>query len=126
MKALGLHLLIELHNCDSKLLNNEAMLRKILYTIARRSGMTPLKDSFHAFTPHGVSGVVLLAESHVSVHTWPELGYAAVDFFTCNLETDLSLVERMMLESFKPSHHEVIVQDRGEHVHVPQRVICAD
>ena len=55
---------------------------------AREANAEVLKVAFHRFQPHGVSGVVVIAESHLSIHTWPESGYAAVDFYTCGDHTD--------------------------------------
>jgi S-adenosylmethionine decarboxylase len=81
--ALGRHLLIELKQCNTSLLDDLDFLRKTLHTAAERCGATVVGDSFYHFSPHGVSGVVNIAESHISIHTWPECGYAAVDVFTC-------------------------------------------
>lgn len=83
MYALGRHILLELNNCNREVLNDIDQLRKILISAARESGATILGESFHHFQPQGVSGVVVIAESHISIHTWPEYGYAAVDIFTC-------------------------------------------
>jgi S-adenosylmethionine decarboxylase len=81
--ALGKHLLLELIDCNHDLLNDIDFLRKSLSDVARQIGATVIKDSFYQFTPQGVSGVVIIAESHISIHTWPEYNYAAVDVFTC-------------------------------------------
>ena len=81
--ALGKHLLLELIDCNHDLLNDIEYLRKVLSDTAVQIGATVLNDSFYQFTPQGVSGVVLIAESHISIHTWPEYNYAAVDVFTC-------------------------------------------
>ena len=113
MNTLGLHLLIELGQCDPEILDNTGELRKILYRVSRESKMTPLKDSFHKFVPQGVSGVVLLAESHVSIHTWPELGYAAVDFFTCNTSTDMNSVVEAFVRTFNPGSYKSTILERG-------------
>lgn len=83
MKALGKHVLVELIDCDHDILNDIEYLRKTLSDIAREIGATVIKDSFYQFTPQGVSGVVIIAESHLSIHTWPEHCFAAVDIFTC-------------------------------------------
>ena len=77
MAALGKHLLLELMDCDHELLNDVEYLREVLSDVARRIGATVIKDSFYQFTPQGVSGVVIIAESHVSIHTWPEHNFAA-------------------------------------------------
>lgn len=83
MRVLGRHLIVELSGCDSRLLDNQPLLENHLREAARLSGATIVRSVFHRYNPHGVSGVVVIAESHISIHTWPEYGYAAVDFFTC-------------------------------------------
>ncbi|MCS6965521.1 MAG: adenosylmethionine decarboxylase [Candidatus Kapabacteria bacterium] len=88
MQALGRQILIELYQCEPRILNSEEQIRAILVEATRRSGATIVSDTFHTFSPHGVSGVVVIAESHVSIHTWPEYGYAAVDVFTCGDRID--------------------------------------
>ncbi|WP_094555082.1 adenosylmethionine decarboxylase [Synechococcus sp. 1G10] len=83
----GKHCILELYNCDSKKLNDEAFLRDAITTAAKRAGATLLNLITHRFEPQGVTGLALLAESHISIHTWPESGYAAVDVFTCGDHT---------------------------------------
>ena len=82
MKILGRHLIVEYSDCDQSILNNLEQLEKHLNESVRKAGATIVKSSFHRYNPQGVSGVVVIAESHISIHTWPEYGYAAVDFFT--------------------------------------------
>ena len=83
MNALGIHLIVELKECDSGLLNNLAYVRNSMIEAAEGIGATVIDDTFHQFAPLGVTGVVAIAESHLTIHTWPEYGYAAVDIFTC-------------------------------------------
>ncbi|MGB6064870.1 MAG: adenosylmethionine decarboxylase [Desulfomonilaceae bacterium] len=83
MKALGIHLLIELWSCNRQKIDNLDYLEKIMSQAAEVAGATVLKTAFQDFNPQGVSGVVVIAESHLTIHTWPEHGYAAVDIFTC-------------------------------------------
>ncbi|MEW6619423.1 MAG: adenosylmethionine decarboxylase [bacterium] len=83
MEALGQHLLIELYECDKDILNDEKKVEHILVSAAENCGATVLKTSSHKFSPHGVSAIVVIAESHLSIHTWPEYNYAAGDVFTC-------------------------------------------
>ena len=85
---LARHTLLELHGCDAALLNAPGDLKKLLLEAVRRGHGTIVTDVFHTFSPHGVSGVVVIAESHVAVHTWPEHGYAAVDIFSCGATLD--------------------------------------
>ena len=88
MDYLGNHLLVELYECDSKKLNDLGKLEMVLEEAVRISGATALKASFHQFAPQGVSGVIIIAESHFTIHTWPEYGYAALDIFTCGQSLD--------------------------------------
>lgn len=83
MRGIATHVLVELYNCDSERLDDAALLAEALLEAARLCGATILDHRFHRFSPHGVSGVVLVAESHLALHTWPEHGYAAVDIFSC-------------------------------------------
>ncbi len=82
--ALGTHLIAELWDCDPQRLNDLSRIQQGLLAAAQRGGMQVIAVKVHAFAPHGVTGVVLLAESHLSIHTWPEYGYAAVDIFCCS------------------------------------------
>ena len=86
-EMVGKHCILELYNCDSAKLDDEAFLRDAITTAAKRAGATLLNLITHRFDPQGVTGLALLAESHISIHTWPESGYAAVDVFTCGDHT---------------------------------------
>lgn len=88
MKILGRHLLVELSDCDRALLNDQERLETAMCEAVRLSGATIVETVFHRYNPQGISGVVVIAESHMSLHTWPEYGYAAVDFFTCGDTVD--------------------------------------
>ncbi len=88
MKILGRHLIVELADCDRAILDDVAAMEQHLTEAARLSGATIVQSVFHRYNPQGVSGVVVIAESHVSLHTWPEYGYAAIDFFTCGDRVD--------------------------------------
>lgn len=88
MKRLGRHILAEFSGCDRNLLNDLPAIEAILKEAARQSRATIVDTVFHRYNPHGLSGVVVIAESHISIHTWPEYGYAAADFFTCGDQVD--------------------------------------
>jgi S-adenosylmethionine decarboxylase proenzyme len=88
MKILGRHLVVELSDCNRDILNNLELLESHMNESVRQSGATIVRSVFHRYNPQGVSGVVVIAESHISIHTWPEYGYAAVDFFTCGDTVD--------------------------------------
>ena len=83
VKPLARHLIVDLYNCDREILDDIDTLRTAMLETTANVGGTRLADAFHKFEPHGVSGTVVIAESHLSIHTWPEHGYAAVDIFTC-------------------------------------------
>ena len=81
--ALGTHCILELYGCPFEILNDEQHVKNAIVEASQEAMSTLLNISTHSFDPHGVTALGLLAESHISVHTWPELGYAAVDIFTC-------------------------------------------
>jgi spermidine synthase len=83
MKVLGHHVLVEFYNCNPARLNDLHHIQASMEHAARESNATIVESVFHHFSPHGISGVVVIAESHLAIHTWPEYNYAAVDLFTC-------------------------------------------
>ena len=83
MSTRGTHLLVECRGCSPAVLNDPERLERALREAAERIGASVVSAAFHAFAPHGVTGMLLLEESHLSIHTWPEHGYAAIDLFTC-------------------------------------------
>lgn len=87
-EAVGRHCIAELYDGCPEKLNSERFIRAVLTEAAKRAGATLLSLTSHKFTPQGVTALALLSESHLSIHTWPELGYAAVDAFTCGAHTD--------------------------------------
>ncbi len=84
---IGRHCILELYQCDHAKLNDEAFIRTTITSSAKVAGATLINLVTHSFKPQGVTGLALLAESHISIHTWPEIGYAAIDVFTCGDHT---------------------------------------
>ena len=84
---IGRHCILELYQCDKEKLNDEAFMRTTMTSSAKIAGATLINLVTHSFKPQGVTGLALLAESHISVHTWPEISYAAIDVFTCGDHT---------------------------------------
>tara|TARA_Y100001968_G_scaffold110753_1_gene100268 strand:- start:267 stop:734 length:468 start_codon:yes stop_codon:yes gene_type:complete len=84
---IGRHCILELYQCDHAKLNDEAFIRTTITSSAKIAGATLINLVTHSFKPQGVTGLALLAESHISIHTWPEIGYAAIDVFTCGDHT---------------------------------------
>ncbi len=113
MDALGFHYLIELYECDRNLLTNSNFLEKLMRNSVKESGATEIGHVFHEFSPHGVSGVVLISESHFSVHTWPEHNYAAVDLFTCNPEVNIQYVYQKLKKELMAKKSSIVEIKRG-------------
>lgn len=86
--ALGRHVLCEVFDCDPATLDDLEMIKETMVNAALQTGAEVREVAFHRFAPQGVSGVVVISESHLAIHTWPELGYAAVDVFTCGQRVD--------------------------------------
>ncbi len=118
MNALGRHLLLELNDCAPEALNDLDYLKDALLTAARESGATVLGESFHRFSPQGVSGVVIISESHMSIHTWPEYGYAAADIFTCGDTVQPEKAARIIIEKLGAGNPSINEIQRGPSVTV--------
>ncbi|MFW6149620.1 MAG: adenosylmethionine decarboxylase [Atribacterota bacterium] len=121
MDYLGSHLLVELYECNSKKLNDLKKLESVLEEAVRISGATALKSSFHQFAPQGVSGVIIIAESHFTIHTWPEYGYAALDIFTCGERIDSQRALDYIEKELDVKTVSVTEMKRGN-IHFPIRI----
>ncbi|BBJ27265.1 adenosylmethionine decarboxylase [Athalassotoga saccharophila] len=115
MKALGRHLLIELYGCEPSVLDDVAGIEEHMRMAARKANSTIVNSTFHRFNPYGVSGVVVIAESHLSIHTWPEYGYAAVDIFTCGDSVDPWKAFEYLKSVMKSQRESIIELQRGEY-----------
>ena len=80
---IGDHFIAEFHGCDTSVLNDIEKISAIMNRAVEISGATMIQPFFHRFSPHGISGIIVVAESHFAIHTWPEHAYAAVDIFSC-------------------------------------------
>jgi S-adenosylmethionine decarboxylase len=110
---LGRHILIELYNCDKEILNNCALIEKYMDEAAAKSKAVVVKSMFHMFSPWGVSGAVIIKESHLTVHTWPEYGFAAVDLFTCGESIDPWAAFDYLFDKLKAQRSETTEIPRG-------------
>ena len=97
---LGQHVLAEFFECDPNILNSIDKVEKYMIDSALECGATIVQKCFHMFSPYGVSGVVIISESHLAIHTWPELGYAAVDLFTCGSKCDPKVAYEFLKKKF--------------------------
>lgn len=113
MPSLGSHLLVELYGCDGETLKREELVGEVMRQAAVESEATVVAQSFHEFRPYGVSGAVIIQESHYTIHTWPEHGYAAVDLFYCGGTVMVHRAVEVLQEQFKPSRIKFLVVRRG-------------
>lgn len=113
MHALGIHLLVELRDCNPEILKNLGEVRDALVTAAKRAKATIIDVSFHEFNPFGISGMVIIAESHLSIHTWPEYGYAAVDIFTCGDTIKPEVAAEYLIKRFESKNPSIVEMKRG-------------
>ena len=113
MRSLGKQLIVELYGCNRALLDNPTDSERILVDAVNRSGATIIQPFFHHFSPHGVSGVVVIAESHVAIHTWPEYAYCAVDIFTCGNQVDTDMIFEHIRTEFGAARISVMEVKRG-------------
>ncbi len=114
--GIGKHAIIEYYECDQNLINDVVYLEEVLNKAAQKAQASILSSHFHTFNPQGVSGVVVIAESHFSIHTWPEHGYAAVDFFTCSADMNMRKAHIYLQEALKSQRQDYKVLDRGAHL----------
>lgn len=121
---LGTHIIAEFFGCSH--LNDLPVIREALIGAANACGATILGTHFHTFEPQGLTGYVLLAESHISVHTWPEYGYAAVDVYTCGLMETEKAVEhlREILKADRVEANKIMRGDTAEFPSLPDTFTC--
>ena len=110
---LGRHILAEFFDCNSNIINNLQLIEELMSEAATECGATIVQKCFHMFSPHGVSGVVIIAESHLAIHTWPEIGYAAVDLFTCGESCDPKVAYEYLKKAFGAEHASYSELKRG-------------
>ena len=113
MNALGRHLLLELFDCDPDAITNLEAVKSALVEAAKRAQATIVDVVFHEFNPFGISGVVVIAESHLSIHTWPEYRYAAVDIFSCGDALKPEIAANYLVEQFGAERTSVVELQRG-------------
>lgn len=113
IEQLGRHILVEFYNCDKNILNDHALIEKYMNEAATKANATIVQSVFHLFNPWGVSGAVVIQESHLTIHTWPEYGYAAVDLFTCGDSVDPWIAFDYLQEVLKSEKSETTEVPRG-------------
>ncbi|MBI5189240.1 MAG: S-adenosylmethionine decarboxylase proenzyme [Nitrospirae bacterium] len=113
MHALGKHLLVEMKDCNSEILKDLYEVQSAMVAAANEAKATVVEVAFHEFNPFGISGMVIIAESHLSIHTWPEYGYAAVDVFTCGDLIKPEVAAAYLAERFECKNMSLVEMKRG-------------
>lgn len=101
MNTIGTHIILDLWHVPEDILNNKSKIKKILLNAAKEANATIIHNFFHKFRPIGISGVVVIAESHISIHTFPESGYAGIDIYTCGDKTLPEKAMKYIIKEFK-------------------------
>jgi S-adenosylmethionine decarboxylase len=98
---LGTQVVLDLYECETGHLDDIAWVKKTLVEAARAAGATVVETVFHKFAPCGISGVVVIAESHLAIHIWPEHRYAAIDVFTCGDSVQINVATALLAREFR-------------------------
>lgn len=112
-KTLGLHILADLYGVDGDKIDHVEDVKELLEGAVKYANLSKLSSHFHQFYPHGATGVILLEESHISIHTWPEHGYAAIDIYTCGGKEKTFKAMEYILKVLKPKRVDEKVAERG-------------
>ena len=110
---LGIHVIADLRQCDASLIDDLDYVKHSLHSAAETLAVTLIAESFHKFSPQGVTGILSIAESHISVHTWPETLFAAIDIFTCGTNFDPLKAAHFLSDKFECQSPEFTVLHRG-------------
>lgn len=113
MEALGRQILVEFYDCESSKINDVEYIEESMLSGTKAANATIISHNFHKFSPYGVSGMVVIAESHVAIHTWPEYNYAAVDIFTCGDTIDPWVIQEYLKEAFASQNVSSMEMKRG-------------
>ncbi len=113
LEILGIQLLIDLEECDEVILDDLNKIRELLIYAAKKGGAKIIGDTFHKFDPQGVTGIVSIAESHISIHTWPEFSYAAIDVFSCGPSFKEQISAEILINGLKCNNPRITRIERG-------------
>ena len=113
MDTMGRHVISELWGCNTEKLNDMKFIEETFVDAALRSGAEIREVAFHKFAPHGVSGVVIISESHLTIHSFPEHGYASIDVYTCGDRIDPNVAANVIAEALEADTRENVELPRG-------------
>ena len=112
--SVGQQIVLDLYQCETERFDDIDWVRRTLVEAAERANATIVQVIFHKFAPWGISGVVVIAESHIAIHTWPEKRYAAIDVFTCGPVLDLERAVAYLVDAFRSQAPHLRHMTRGE------------
>ncbi|RYD82166.1 MAG: polyamine aminopropyltransferase [Sphingobacteriales bacterium] len=112
--SLGRQIVVEYYDCEPEILSDVTLIEQYMVEAAKTAGATVINSTFHHFSPFGVSGVVVIQESHLAIHTWPEFGYASVDVFTCGDSVNPWVSYNFLKDAFKAKNHSAVEMLRGQ------------
>jgi S-adenosylmethionine decarboxylase len=115
MESLGRHFLAEFYNCSREILDDKDKISDVMTKAVEASKATIIKPFFHKFSPQGISGIIVIAESHLAIHTWPEFGFAAVDLFSCG-DFDFTETLRFIRDNLNSEKYSILSIKRGTNV----------
>ena len=121
----GKHLLLELYGCNSDKLNDEIFLRCKIDSASKLARASVLKLVSNKFEPHGVTAIALLAESHLSIHTWPESQYAAIDIFTCGKNMRPNIASQFLIDQLEATNHILKIINRDHPLYIENEIRTA-
>ncbi|CUH97758.1 hypothetical protein P22_3902 [Propionispora sp. 2/2-37] len=113
-KVLGRHLAVDLYDCSFENLDNMDFIKTAIYAAISESAMTPLEFSCHKFEPQGIAALMLLSEGHINLHTYPDLGYAAIDIFSCEDQARPNVMIKILKHYFRPGKIKTTTIKRGD------------
>ncbi|MFV8830472.1 adenosylmethionine decarboxylase [Alkalihalobacterium sp. APHAB7] len=113
MDTMGRHVIAELWGCNVEKLNDMNFIERVFVDAALESGAEVREVAFHKFAPHGVSGVVIISESHLTIHSFPEHGYASIDVYTCGDRIDPNVASNFISKALQATTSEIIEVPRG-------------
>ena len=114
MESLGRHIIVEFYNCSPEKINDVSHIEKSMLRAAELAGATIINSTFHHFSPFGVSGVIVIEESHFAIHTWPEYQFASIDLFTCGELVNPWISFDHLQDEFGAKHSSSIELQRGQ------------
>jgi len=114
LNSLGRHIIVEFYGCDPDIMNDVSHIEQSMLKAATDANATVINSTFHHFSPFGVSGVIVIQESHLAIHTWPEYGFASMDIFTCGETVNPWECYQYLLKAFKAEHGSAMEMGRGQ------------